>query len=272
LREAKDKDRATITFNGTMDGEAVEGTNGDDVPVVLGDKGFVQDFEDSLFGKKAGDKYTVPVTFPENYNAKELAGKIVDFEIEIKKVEESKPFELTDEFMKEKQELPDTIAELQSDFEQRIRDYIDNINQQNKRYITTDKLVENNEIEIPNSFFDAEIKNREENYKKKNETKEVPEEELKKIQEDATWATKRFLILSQLAKDLQIGVSDEEVDVELEKEAAQYNIPLDYYKKILNKDKINEKKMIIQENKVVDQIVEEMVFIEKESEETAEEA
>ncbi len=207
------------------------------------------------------------VNFPADYHSKELAGKNLNFSIELISVEEGSSPEITDEFLKEKNIFEGNVAEFKIDLEKRIREYIGNVNKDNKKYIVTDKLVSMNEVEIPKSFVEAEIKVREEDYKKKNNVEEIPAEAQTKIEEDAFWVSKRFLILSQLAKDFHVSVSEEELDKSLEVDAARYNVGVDVIRRVYDKEKLNERRMTIQDDKVMAKVMEQVIFIEKEPKE-----
>lgn len=91
-------DEAVIDFVGKKDDVAFDGGTGSDYPLTLGSNSFIPGFEEALVGKKAGDKLDVPLTFPKEYHAKDLAGKPVVFEVTIKKVNQVILPELTDEF------------------------------------------------------------------------------------------------------------------------------------------------------------------------------
>ncbi len=260
-KAAEDNDRLTLTFAGKVDGEEVPETKGENHPYVLGSKRFVEDFEKSLYGKKQGDTYDVDVNFPETYHGKNIAGKTVTFTISVNKLEVPAPFELNDDFLKSKPEFPDTVEELRVDLENKIKEYLDNLNNDNKKYIATEKLVENNTgIEIPPVFLNAQIEAVREQYKKNEKKTETNEEDEKKIRESAEWTSKRFLLLSQLAKDFGVRVSETDVDELLAKEAAMYGIPAEYMRKILNENMISEKKVMIQEDKVLNKLLETAVF------------
>ncbi len=266
-RASKEGDQLTVDFEGSLEGEVLENASGKNVAVVLGDGNFVKDFEAALTGRSAGDKFDADVVFPEEYHSKELAGKTVKFAMEVKKVEEDVTPEFNDEFLKDKDDLPDTVEELKTDLEGKIKEYLENVNSENKKYITIEKLVENNEVEIPRSFLEAEMKVREEEWKKKNGTEQITEEARQQAEKEARWASKRFLILSQLARDLQVSVSDEELDASLARDAAMYNVTLDIIKKVYDKDRLNERRMMIQENKVLDKVMADVTFKEVEKSE-----
>ncbi len=268
---AKEGDKLTISFVARKDGEIVEGTEGKDAELFLGEKQFVEDFENSLYGKKAGEKYTTDVTFSEDYRAKELAGQTVQFEIEISKVEtpENIP-ELTDELVKEKLHL-DSVEEYKTKVKEEIVNYIDDLNNRTKQYLVIDKYVQDLDFEIPPSFLKAEEASLTERLKNDSKKTELSEEELNKIKEDAKIASKRFIIMAEFAKKLGIAVSDEELDEELAKEAMRYNLDVKTYKNFLNESMITEKKLALQDNKVLNKLVEASTFIEKEEGEKSEE-
>lgn len=266
-REAKEADRVTVTFKGMRNGEVLDAASGENVPVILGDKNFIEDFEKSIYGKKAGDKYSVDVTFPEKYHSPELAGAVLTFDMEVIKIEEGSTPELTDELLSTKPDMPKTVEELKTSLKKRITDYINGINLENKRYILMDKFVQAYDFELPKSFLEAEIKIREEEYKKQHPGVVMPEETMVKITDDAKWVAKRFILLSQLAKDLQVSVSDEELDAELQKDADRYRVPVEYLKKALDENRLTEKRMTVQENKVIDKLMDFVKFNIKPAEE-----
>ena len=109
-RAAQNGDTATIDFEGFVDGEAFEGGKGTDYPLTLGSNTFIPGFEEQLVGANTGDHVEVKVTFPEEYQAKELAGKEAVFQCDVKKIEAKELPELDDDFAKDVSEF-DTLAE-----------------------------------------------------------------------------------------------------------------------------------------------------------------
>ena len=99
-REARDTDRVTVDFNGTIDGQPFEGGSGENIPIVLGAGRMLADFEAGLLGARAGEQRTIKLTFPQNYGAPALAGKKAEFAVTVKSVEERHLPELDDEFCK----------------------------------------------------------------------------------------------------------------------------------------------------------------------------
>ena len=118
-RAVKDGDNTVIDFEGFVDGEAFEGGKGTDYPLTLGSGSFIPGFEDQLVGAKAGDHVEVKVTFPEEYQAKELAGKEAVFQCDVKKVEAKELPELDDDFAQDASEF-DTLAEYKEDIKKNL--------------------------------------------------------------------------------------------------------------------------------------------------------
>jgi len=265
-----EKDRLVISFVGKIDDKEVENTAGKDVTVIVGDGKFVPDFEKALYGHKKGDSFTADVKFPEDYRSAELAGKTVQFTIDVSKVEkcENAP-ELTDEFLAGKEGYPDTVAELKEQIKKNIENYLNDISMQGKKSIAIETYVKEYDFEVPPSFMLNEKNARIDDYKREFKAEEVPAEELAKIEDDAKFAIKRYIILNTLADKLDINVTDKDVDIAFAQEAAQYGLPAEFANKLreyAGEERINAKKYEIKEQKVLDKMVEKMVFTEKEAE------
>lgn len=265
-----EKDRIVISFVGKIDGKEVENTTGKDVTVIVGDGKFVPDFEKALYGRKKGDSFTADVKFPEDYRSAEIAGKTVQFTIDVTKVEkcENAP-ELTDEFLAGKEGYPDTVAELKEQIKKNIENYLNDISMQGKKSIAIETYVNEYDFEVPPSFMLNEKNARIDDYKREFKAEEVPAEELAKIEDDAKFAIKRYIILNTLADKLDINVTDKDVDAAFAQEAMQYGLPAEFANKLreyAGEERINAKKYEIKEQKVLDKMVEKMVFTEKEEE------
>ncbi len=266
---AEKGDKVVISFQGKDEnGENIENTAGEKVPVTLGEKSFIKSFEDALFGKKAGDSFEEKIDFPEDYKAEDLAGKSILFSIEVHDVESpEKDFELNDEFLKEKQGYPDTVTEVRELLEKKIKNYIEKANADNKSYLVADRYVKENDFEIPPTFLNAEKDIRKKQWKNENKQDNIPEDKLESIEKEAVWSAKRFIILSQLAQNLQVSVSDEELDREFENDAKRFGISVDQMKQYIGKNKIDEKRIMLQEKKVLDKLAEKANFVEEKNKE-----
>ncbi len=152
--KAKDGDQVVIDFLGKVDGEAFDGGAAEDYPLVLGSNSFIPGFEDGLIGVKVGDEKNVDVTFPENYQAANLAGKAAVFECKIKAVKEPKPAEINDELAKNFG--ADDLAALKVQISERLEvEYQGAARAVAKRALLDqlDKLVN---FDLPSSLVDAE--------------------------------------------------------------------------------------------------------------------
>lgn len=155
-REARDTDRVTVDFNGTLNGEPFEGGKGDNVQIVLGAGRMLPDFEAGLQGIKAGESKTIDLTFPENYGAKNLAGQKVQFAIQAKSVEERQLPELNDEFCSVFGVESGGIEQLRREVEDNMtRELTETVRNRVKAQLL-DKLVDANPLELPKSLVDQQ--------------------------------------------------------------------------------------------------------------------
>ena len=157
-REARDTDRVTIDFEGTLDGVPFEGGKGEGVPVDLGAGRMIADFEAGLQGARAGENKVIDVTFPANYGAPNLAGKQAKFAISVKTVEERKLPDLDDEFCKLYGVEEGGIDRLRAEVEENMqRELADAVKARVKKQIL-DGLLAANPIELPKSMVDAQVR------------------------------------------------------------------------------------------------------------------
>ncbi len=153
---AKEGDRVTIDFKGTIDGEAFEGGEASDYPVVIGEGSLLEDFETGMVGLKSGETKTIDVTFPDDYPAENLAGKTAQFEISAKRIEISELPQLDEEFIKslgiedgQEHSFRDQVKEnMQREVDNRIRSAI--------RENVFKALSENNEVDLPGQLVEDE--------------------------------------------------------------------------------------------------------------------
>ena len=141
-RAAANGDITTIDFEGFVDGVAFEGGKGTDYALTLGSGTFIPGFEDQLVGANTGDHVEVKVTFPEEYQAKELAGKEAVFQCDVKKIETKEVPELDDEFAKDVSEF-DTLAEYKEDVKKKLTEKKEKEARTAKENAAVDKAIEN---------------------------------------------------------------------------------------------------------------------------------
>jgi len=157
-REARDTDRVTVDFDGTVDGQAFEGGHGENIPVVLGAGRMLADFEAGLKAVRAGEKKTIELTFPNNYGVAALAGKPARFEVAVKSVEERQLPELDDAFCKSYGVEEGGIARLREEVAENMkRELADAIRARVKKQVM-DGLLTANPLELPKTMVDQQVR------------------------------------------------------------------------------------------------------------------
>lgn len=157
-REVKNGDNVLIDFMGFVDDEAFEGGEANDYPLTIGSHTFIDTFEEQLIGAKKGDKIDVNVTFPENYGHEKLAGKPATFKVEIKQVREMILPELDDKFVSDTTEY-ETVEEYKKSIFAHIQSMQENSNKQELYYQLVHAVLNNTEMEIPETMIQSRIDN-----------------------------------------------------------------------------------------------------------------
>ena len=151
-RAAQLNDIVTIDFEGSVDGVPFDGGQATEYPLTLGSNTFIPGFEEQLVGAKVGDDVDVKVTFPEEYQAKELAGKEAIFKCAVKKIEAKELPELDDDFAKDVSEF-DTLAEYKEHVKTNLEDKKANEAKRAKEDAAVDKAIENAQMDIPEAML-----------------------------------------------------------------------------------------------------------------------
>ncbi len=153
---AENEDVVVIDFKGILDGEAFEGGTAENQNLTLGSGTFIPGFEDQVVGHKAGEEFTIDVTFPENYQAEELKGKAVQFEIKLHEVKKHELPEVDDEFVKDVSEF-DTVDEYKADLRTKLEESRKEEAEGSKESQIADKLIELLEGEIPEAMYENQL-------------------------------------------------------------------------------------------------------------------
>ena len=234
-RGAENGDITTIDFEGFADGVAFEGGKGTDYPLTLGSGSFIPGFEDQLVGAKAGDHVEVNVTFPEEYQAAELAGKAAVFQCDVKKVETKELPELDDDFAQDVSEF-DTLAEYREDVKKNLTEKKEKEARAAKENAAVDKAIENAEMEIPDAMLNTQVRQMMNDFASRMQSQGLTMEQYfqftgmtaEKMQEEMKpQALKRIqtrLVLEKIAETENIEVSEDEVNEEISKMAEMYKM------------------------------------------------
>ena len=262
-KKAAKGDVVMIDFTGSVDGVEFQGGKGSNYPLELGSGSFIPGFEDQLIGADAGSKVDVKVKFPENYHAKDLAGKDAVFAVEVKEVREPKKVELNDEFAKSVG--AESLDKLKEDIKNRIKGDYENASRMKIKRQLLDILDKEYNFESPASLVDAEYKaivDQYEQAKKYNQLdaseKDKPEAEL--LEEYKNIALRRVklgLLLSEVGQEAKVTIKPEDINAAIMNEAKKYpgqeQAVFDYYLK--NKAAVDGLKAPIFEEKIVDYII-----------------
>lgn len=157
-REARETDRVTVDFEGTIDGEPFEGGKGENIPVVIGEGRMLADFEAGLKGVKAGEEKTIELTFPEGYHAAALAGKTARFAVKVRSVEERQLPELDEEFCKSYGVEEGGIARLREEVEENMRRELGEAIRVRVKNQVLEGLLETNPVEVPKSLLESQVR------------------------------------------------------------------------------------------------------------------
>lgn len=151
------EDRATLDFNGSVDGEEFEGGKASDFVLAMGQGRMIPGFEEGIVGHKAGETFTIDVKFPDDYHAETLKGKDAKFEIVLKKVETRELPELTEEFIKRFGVEDGSVAGLRTEVRKNMDRELKGAIRNRIKSQAIDGLVAANEIDVPAALVDSEI-------------------------------------------------------------------------------------------------------------------
>ncbi len=267
-KTAKKGDIAVINFTGYIDGEKMENGSGEDYPLELGSGSFIPGFEEQIEGMKVGETKKIKVTFPENYGAKEIAGKEAEFEVTLQEIQEKVPAKIDDELAKKYMNKEDaTLDELK----EYVKDYLLNRLKaeayEPKKAELLECLVKTYEIDLPEAVVEKEVevmineKAREMTPAQIKELQENPE----KVQElrdellpEAKDRVKLTFLIDEIAKKEGVVVSDEELTQVIYYEALmQGQNPADLIKYYQENNILPVLKMNLVENKLLNKLLDE---------------
>ena len=267
-RGAENGDITTIDFEGFVDGVAFEGGKGTDYPLTLGSGSFIPGFEDQLVGAKAGDHVEVNVTFPEEYQAAELAGKAAVFQCDVNKVETKELPELDDDFAQDVSEF-DTLAEYREDVKKNLTEKKEKEARAAKENAAVDKAIENAEMEIPDAMLNTQVRQMMNDFASRMQSQGLTMEQYfqftgmtaEKMQEEMKpQALKRIqtrLVLEKIAETENIEVSEDEVNEEISKMAEMYKMEADKLKELLGDRELEQMKKDMAVQKAVTLVADE---------------
>ena len=243
-RAVMDGDKVTLDFEGSVDGEAFEGGKGTDYPLTIGSGAFIPGFEEQLVGAEIGQEKEVNVTFPENYQAKELAGKAAVFKCTVKKIEMKELPELNDDFAKDVSEF-DTLEEYKADIKKNLEEKKADAAKRSREDAAVEKAIEKASMEIPDAMLETQVDQMLDDFARRIQAQGLSMEQYMQFTgatQDAMreqmkpQAMKRIqtrLVLEKIAEAENIQISDERLDEEIAKMAEMYKMEADKLKEMM---------------------------------------
>lgn len=265
-RAVEDGDMTVIDFEGFCDGVAFEGGKGTDYPLTIGSHSFIEGFEEQLVGKNIGEECEINVTFPEEYQAKELAGKAAMFKVTVKEIKVKELPELNDDFAKDTSEF-DTLDAYKEDLKKSVADRKEKAAKTAKEDTIVNKIIENATMEIPDAMIDTQVKQMANEFAQRIQAQGLTVEQyfqftgmdtakfLENLKPQAIKRIQSRLVLEAIVKAENIEVSEEEVSKEIEDMAKAYNMEADKIREMIAGE-LEIMKMDLAVQKAVDLVVE----------------
>ena len=280
-RPVQKDDQTVIDFEGFVDGEAFDGGKGEDYPLTIGSGAFIPGFEDQLIGAEIGKEVEVNVTFPEDYHAKDLAGKPAVFKVTVKEVKEKNLPELDDEFASEVSDF-ETMAEYKADVEKKIRERREANAKTMKENAAVDAAIANAQMDIPDAMLKTQAANLVNDFARRMQQQGLSMDQymqytgmnedamLEQMKPQSLKQIQTRLVLEAVADAENIQISDEDMDKELEEMAKNYQMEADKLKSFMGEEEMKAMKKDMAVQKAIDLLTETAVEVEKaeEKEET----
>lgn len=243
-RPVKDGDITTLDFEGFVDGVAFEGGKGTDYPLTIGSGSFIPGFEEQLIGAELNKEVEVNVTFPEDYHAKDLAGKPATFKCKIKDIKEKELPELDDEFASEVSAF-DTMAEYKEDVKKSLEMKKADAAKIAKEEAVIDAVIEDAKMDIPDAMVETEQRQIIEEFSQRMRMQGLTMEQYMQftgmtpqalMDQTKPQALKRIqsrLVLEAVAKAEDLKASEEDYAAEIKDMSEKYQMEEDKIKEML---------------------------------------
>ena len=265
-RPVAEGDTAVIDFEGFVDGVAFEGGKGENHPLEIGSHTFIDTFEDQLVGKNTGDEVEVNVTFPEKYQAADLAGKPATFKVKINEIKAKELPELDDEFAQDAA-CVDTLAEYKEEIKKNLTEKKETEAKKTKEDEAIQKIIDKSKMDLPEAMIETQCETMVEEFAQRIAQSGLTMEQylqfsgmtvdqLKdQVRPEATTRIQSSLVLEQIAKEENIEVTDGDIDAEVEKMAKAYGMEADKLKEYMGDAEKESMKKDIAITKAVDLIM-----------------
>lgn len=247
-RTVQEGDIATIDFEGFVDGEAFEGGKGSDYPLTIGSHAFIPGFEEALVGAELDQETEVNVTFPEDYQAAELAGKPAVFKCTVKRLQEKLLPELDEDFVGEVSEESDTVEQYREEIRKKLAERKAEEAGRQKEEAVVNAIIADAQMEIPQPMIETQQRQMMQDYAQRLQYQGISFEQymqftgmtreqfLEQVKPQVMQRIQSRLILEAVAAAENITASDEEIEEELKKMGEAYQMDSDKVVEMLGKD------------------------------------
>lgn len=277
-RTSEKDDTVIIDFEGTVDGEKFDGGTGENFELKLGSGQFIPGFEDQLIGKNSGDEVKVEVRFPDEYGAKDLAGKDAVFMTKIHEIKKEVLPEIDDELASDVSDF-ETLEEYKKDISSKLQKQIDERNEIRMKDAMLETILEKNDFDVPNIMISDEtdriIREMEQQLgyqgldldtyigylgKSRNDLRS-------EAREDAKKRVGTRIIIQNIIRQENIEASQDDIDKEIEEFAKQYGQTVEQCKKMLGEGSEHYFKADAEVKKAINMMFDKAVFVEPKKEE-----
>ena len=246
-RAVQDGDMTVIDFEGFVDGEAFEGGKGTDYPLTIGSGAFIPGFEEKLVGAEIGKEVEVDVTFPEEYHAKELAGKPAVFKCTVKEIKVKELPELDDDFAQDVSDF-DTLEEYKADVRKKVEEKKAAEAKAKKEDAVIEKIIEGATMEVPDAMVETQAERMVDEFAQRLQMQGLSMDQYLQftggnvqamVEQSKPQALKRIqsrLVLEAVAAAENLTASDEELDAELGRMAEQYKMETEKLKEMFTEE------------------------------------
>ncbi|WP_251391082.1 trigger factor [Mediterraneibacter agrestimuris] len=246
-RAVQDKDIVTLDFEGFVDGVAFDGGKGTDYPLTIGSGSFIPGFEEQLIGAEIEKEIEVNVTFPEDYQSEELAGKAATFKCIVHAIKAKELPELDDEFASEVSEC-ETLDDYKAEVKKNIKERKEREGKEKREDQAVEQAVENAQMDIPQPMIDLQVRQMTEDFARRVQQQGLSLEQYfqftglnseKMMEEMKPQAEKRIrtrLVLEAVVKAENIEISEERLEEELKTMAESYQMDVEKLKEFMGEN------------------------------------
>ena len=273
-RGVENGDMIKLDFDGSVDGVAFDGGKAENYDLTVGSGSFIPGFEEQLVGVKAGEEKEVKVTFPEDYHAKDMAGKEAVFKCKVNEIKVKELPEANDEFAQDVSEF-DTLAEYKEDLKKKLTERKEAAAKNAKEAAAVEAAVANAEMDIPDAMVDGQVRQMANDFARRIQSQGLTvdqyfqftgmtaEKLMDQMKPEALKRIKNSLVLEAIAAKENFEIAEEKIEEELKKMSEAYKMEVDKIKEALGESGLDQMKAELKIQAAVDFIRDKATEVEK---------